>query len=127
MLPEFHGELSVSEIQEMARHCVERLAKQIADLCDRYHIANPVMAHVSAPATLGSTARLESILEELVVAVRGGGAMALPGWSLTIAPQFPAPAPMDIEQGVAMDGDELGDFGDILNQYLRQNERGLLK
>ena len=31
---EFHGELSVSEIQEMARHCVERLAKQIADLCD---------------------------------------------------------------------------------------------
>jgi hypothetical protein len=29
---EFHGELSVSEIQEMARHCVERLAKQIADL-----------------------------------------------------------------------------------------------
>lgn len=102
---EFHGELSVSEIQEMARHCVERLAKQIADLCDRYHIANPVTADVGASASLGSTARLEAILEELVVAVRGGGA---------IAPQFPALAPMDIEQGVAMDGDELGELGDIL-------------
>ena len=103
---EFHGELSVSEIQEMARHCVERLAKQIADLCDRYHIANPVMANVGASAPLGSTARLEAILEELVVVVRGGGA---------IAPQAPALAPVDIEQGVAMDGDELGDLGDILN------------
>jgi hypothetical protein len=113
---EFHGELSVSEIQEIARHCVERLAKQIADLCDRYHIANPVMAHVGAPAALGSTARLESILEELVAAVRGGGAMALPGRSLTIAPQSLTPTPVDIEQGVVMDGDELGDLGDILNE-----------
>ncbi len=104
---EFHGELSVSEIQEMARHCVERLAKQIADLCDHYHIANPVMAHVGAPTALGSTARLESILEELVVAVRGGGA---------IAPQSHTLAPVDIEQGVAMDGGELGDLGDILNE-----------
>ena len=88
--------------------------KQIADLCDRYHIANPVTSHVGAPATLGSTARLEAILEELVVAVRGGGAMALPGRSLTIAHQ--TSAPVDIEQGVAMDGDELGDLGDILNE-----------
>ncbi|PSR15834.1 hypothetical protein C8255_21045 [filamentous cyanobacterium CCP3] len=110
---EFHGELSVSEIQEMARHCVERLVKQIADLCDRYHIANPVKSQVGAPATLGNTARLESILEELVVAVRSGGAMALPSRSLTIAPQ--SSSPVDIEQGVAMDGNELGDLGDILN------------
>ncbi|MBD2234607.1 hypothetical protein [Phormidium tenue] len=102
---EFHGQLSVSEIQEMARHCVERLAKQIADLCDRYHIANPVMANVGASAPLGSTARLEAILEELVVVVRGGGA---------IAPPSPIPASVDIEKGVAMDGDELGDLGDIL-------------
>jgi len=27
----------------------------------------------------------------------------------------PAPAPMDIEQGVAMDDDELADLGDIIN------------
>ncbi|MBE9138848.1 hypothetical protein IQ254_16875 [Nodosilinea sp. LEGE 07088] len=102
---EFHGELSVSEIQEMARHCVERLVKQIADLCDRYHIANPVMSHGSTSAALGSTARLESILEELVIAVRGGGAIAS---STTV------PTPMNIEHGVVMDGDELGDLGDIL-------------
>ncbi len=113
---EVHGELSVSEIQEMARHCVERLAKQIADLCDRYHIANPVMANVGASAPLGSTTRLETILEELVMAVREGGAMALPGRSLTIAPQAPALAFVDIEQGVAMNGNELGDLGDILNE-----------
>lgn len=112
---EFHGELSVSEIQEMARHCVERLAKQIADLCDRYHIANPVASQGSAPAPLGSTARLEAILEELVVAVRGGGAMALPCQSLTITPQSISSVPVDIEQGVEMDGNELGDLGDILN------------
>jgi hypothetical protein len=112
---EFHGELSVSEIQEMARHCVERLAKQIADLCNRYHIANPVTPYGIAPSPLSSTARLESILEELVIVVRGGGAMALPGRSLTIAPPSPSLAPVDIEQGVAMDGDELGDLGDILN------------
>ncbi|MFQ4138129.1 hypothetical protein PGN35_017605 [Nodosilinea sp. PGN35] len=103
---EFHGELSVSEIQEMARHCVERLAKQIADLCDRYHIANPVTTNFSALGQLGSTARLETILEELVAVVRGGGAIASPS---------PARAQMDIEQGVAMDGNELGDLGDILN------------
>jgi hypothetical protein len=103
---EFHGELSVSEIQEMARHCVERLVKQIADLCDRYHIANPVTPNGVASTPLSSTARLEAILEELVVAVRGEGA---------ISPQVPAPAPVNIEQGVAMDGNELGDLGDILN------------
>ncbi|PSN16122.1 hypothetical protein C7293_04085 [filamentous cyanobacterium CCT1] len=112
---EFHGELSISEIQEMARHCVERLVKQIADLCDRYHIANPVMANVGTSAPLGSITRLESILEELVVAVRGAGAMALSDRSLTNVPQAPAPVPVDIEQGVVMDGDELGDLGDILN------------
>ena len=104
---EFHGELSVSEIQEMARHCVERLVKQIADLCDHYHIANPVLSDGGVPAPLSNTTRLEAILEELVIVVRGGG---------VIAPSTPAPAPMDIEQGVAMDGDELGDLGDILNE-----------
>ncbi|MBW4652378.1 MAG: hypothetical protein KME20_04925 [Kaiparowitsia implicata GSE-PSE-MK54-09C] len=117
---EFHGERSVSEIQEMAWHCVERLVKQIADLCDRYHIANPVTTNVGASAPLGSTTRLEAILEELVVVVRGGGVTALPGRSFTIAPPnpalAPAPAPVDIEQGVAMDGNELGDLGDILNE-----------
>ncbi len=104
---EFHGELSVSEIQEVARHCVERLVEQIADLCDRYHIANPVTPNGVAPTPLSSTARLESILEELVAAVRGGG---------VIAPQAPAPASVDIEQGVTMDGNELGDLGNILNE-----------
>jgi hypothetical protein len=103
---EFHGELSVSEIQEMARHCVERLTKQIADLCDRYHIANPVGSSVGAPVPLGNTTRLESILEDLVAVIREGG---------VIAPPFLAPAPVDIEQGIAMDGNELGDLGDILN------------
>jgi hypothetical protein len=45
-------------------------------------------------------------LEELVIVVRGGGAIAFPS---------PALAPVDIEQGIAMDGNELGDLGDILN------------
>ena len=102
---EIHGERSVSEIQEIARHCVERLAKQIADLCNRYQIANPVTSNDSAPAPLGNTTRLEAILEELVVAVRGSGALSFPS---------AAGVSVDIEQGVMMDGDELGDLGDIL-------------
>jgi len=102
---EVHGERSVSEIQEIARHCVERLAKQIADLCNRYQIANPVTSNDSAPAPLGNTTRLEAILEELVVAVRGSGTLSFPS---------AAGGSVDIEQGVMMDGDELGDLGDIL-------------
>ncbi len=42
--------------------------------------------------------------------------MALPGRSLTIAPSSPTLAAVDIEQGIAMDGDELGDLGDILTE-----------
>ena len=72
---EFHGELSVSEIQEMARHCVERLAKQIADLCDgqrpaqraNYHIANPTTNSSTAPA--GDFSRLEAVLEQCLPSI----------------------------------------------------------
>lgn len=102
---EFHGELSVSEIQEMARHCVERLVKQIADLCDRYHIANPTTREMPSPA--GDFSALEQILDQgfqrMAESLRSG---------VTIASQT-AVVP-NLEQGVEMDGSELGDLERLL-------------
>jgi uncharacterized membrane protein YccC len=102
---EFHGELSVSEIQEMARHCVERLVKQIADLCDRYHIANPTTNSSTAPA--GDFSRLEAVLEQCLPRI----ADALQ--SGTPIPR--AEAVPSLVQGIEMDGSELGDLAQVLS------------
>jgi hypothetical protein len=104
MAEEFHGELPVSEIQEMARHCVERLVKQIDDLCNRYRIANPTRATASA---IGDFSPLEQVLEQgflrMAEAFQSGVMISTPS---TVVPSF--------EQGVEMDGSELGDLGQIL-------------
>jgi hypothetical protein len=101
---EFHGELSVSELQEMARHCVERLMKQIDELCDRYQIANP--ATKADTQTVGDLSQLESVLEQgfrrVAESFQAGGTV----------PQATAPS---FEQGVEMDGSELGDLGEVLS------------
>lgn len=54
-------QLSVSELQERARHCVERLVKQIDDLCTLYRIANPTDS-VAAPVA-GEFSQLAMVLE----------------------------------------------------------------
>ncbi|WP_035984370.1 hypothetical protein [Leptolyngbya sp. KIOST-1] len=102
---EFHGELSVSEIQEMARHCVERLAKQIADLCDRYHITNPTANSPTAPA--GDFSRLEAVLEQCLSRIADALQSGAPIPRATAAP--------NLEQGVDMDGSELGDLAQVLS------------
>jgi hypothetical protein len=104
MAEEFHGEVSVSEIQEMARHCVERLVKQIDDLCNRYRITNPTTK--ATTSTIGDFSALERVLEQgflrMVETLQSGvtmpRVMAMP----------------NLEQGVEMDGSELGDLGQIL-------------
>ena len=101
---EFHGKLSVSEIQEMARHCVERLAKQIDDLCDRYQIAHP--ATKADTQTVGDFGQLERVLEQgflrVAESLQSGGTIS----RTTAAHNF--------EQGVDMDGSELGDLEQVL-------------
>jgi hypothetical protein len=101
---EFHGELSVSELQEMARHCVERLTKQIDDLCDRYRIANP--ATKDGTQTVSDFGQLERVLEQgfrrVAESLQAG------------VPVSQAPASSNFEQGVAMDGSELGDLEQVL-------------
>lgn len=104
MAEECRGESSVSEIQEIARHCVERLAKQIDDLCDRYRIANPVTK--ADTQTISDFGPLERVLEQGFLRVAESfqsGAMVS---RATTAPNF--------EQGVDMDGSELGDLEKVL-------------
>ena len=101
---EFHGEVSVSELQEMARHCVERLAKQIDDLCNRYRIANPT-TQVTTSA-VGDFSPLERVLEQgfqrVAESLQSG---------VTISRATAVPS---LEQGVEMDGSELGDLEQVL-------------
>lgn len=104
MAEECHGELSVSEIQEMARHCVERLVKHIDDLCDRYRIANPVTR--ADTQTLGELGQLERVLEQGFLRVAESFQSVGTISRTTAAPNF--------EQGVDMDGSELGDLEQVL-------------
>ena len=98
------GERSVSEVQDIARHCVERLLKQVDRLCTTYQISNP-MVNVSS-ALSKDFRQLEAVLDQGLLRIAGvlqSGA-TLP--QATVVPSF--------EQGVEMDGSELGDLGDIL-------------
>lgn len=106
------GDLSEAEVQEIARHCVDVLAKQIDAMCSRYKIDNPLSAAVQPALDQGDLGKLEAVLENgfqaIASALRSGN---LPTTS-TVAPQTAA---ANIEQGVVMDGDELGELGKLLN------------
>ncbi len=105
MAEEFHGELSVSEIQEIARHCVERLVKQIDEICNRYQIAYPVTS--ATTLTLGDLSSLEKVLEQGLLRI----AESLQS-RVTLSVQ---PAAMSkLEWGIDMDGKELGPSGTSL-------------
>ncbi len=103
---ESRGELSVSEVQEVARHCVERLVKQIDELCARYRIANPVDSD-STPLA-GDFSQLATVLE---TGFRRVEAVLASGTRPARTVDTPAPS---LEQGVEMDGSELGDLEQVL-------------
>jgi hypothetical protein len=107
MAEEFHGELSVSEIQGMARHCVERLAKQIDELCERYRIANP-MAKVAAPAIIGDLSPLAKVIEQGFLRMAESFQS---GVSVVRATAVP-----NLDRGIEMDGSELGDLEQVLGR-----------
>ncbi len=106
------GDLSEPEVQEIARHCVEALAKQIDALCSRYKIDNPLTASGQPPIDQGHLGKLEAVLENGFQAI----ASALRSGSLpTVNSVASQTVPTDIEQGVVMDGNELGELGKLLN------------
>ncbi|MEO0348879.1 MAG: hypothetical protein AAF282_02375 [Cyanobacteria bacterium P01_A01_bin.15] len=96
--------MSEEQVQAVAGVCVEQLVKQIDNLCDRYQLPNPITGRPS-PASISGD-RLESILESgfqtIADAIRGSG----------LSTDNPLPPPPDLEQGVVMDGSELGDIED---------------
>ena len=98
------GERSVSEVQDMARHCVERLLKQVDLLCTTYQISNP-MVNVSS-ALSKDFRQLEIVLYQGLQRITK---MLQSGTSLP-----PVATITNLEQGVAMDGSELGDLGSVL-------------
>jgi hypothetical protein len=96
----------------VARNCVEVLAKQIDMLCTRYQIESPMSAHGAVvPDNLD---RLETTLANGLQAI----AQALQSGTFLPAGE-PAPVPsrlaiVNLEQGVRMEGDELGELGLLL-------------
>ncbi len=109
---EAKGDTPHAELQAVAQNCVEVLAKQIDVLCTRYQLEPPTSAHGSAaPDNLD---RLETTLANGLQAI----AQALQsGTFLPTGETFPAlprSAIVNFEQGVRMEGDELGELGLLL-------------
>jgi hypothetical protein len=109
---EAKGDTPHAELQAVARNCVEVLAKQIDVLCTRYQIEPPTSAHGSAAP--GNLDRLETTLANGLQAI----AQALQSGSFLSAGESfsppPRPAIVNLEQGVRMEGDELGELGLLL-------------
>ncbi|MEM6252858.1 MAG: hypothetical protein AAF821_08045 [Cyanobacteria bacterium P01_D01_bin.156] len=111
MAQEARAELPEDEVREIARHCVDRLAQQIEVLCNRYHLESPV--HFGVTSHEGADIKkLEIVLESGFQSI----AEALRSTQVATSDRsiMPANSTFDIEQGVEMDGDELGDLGAML-------------
>ncbi|MEO1404231.1 MAG: hypothetical protein AAFV72_23680 [Cyanobacteria bacterium J06635_1] len=104
MAEEARAELPEDEVREIARHCVEQLAKQIDYLCNRYQLENLERSGVDT----GNLAKLEAVLESgfqtIAEALKSGGLSTGSNLPLGDSPIS------DLEQGVLMDGDELGEL-----------------
>ncbi|MBT9317890.1 hypothetical protein [Leptothoe spongobia] len=102
---EERGKMSEEQVQAVAGVCVEQLVKQIDTLCDRYQLPNPITSRARTASISGD--RLESILESgfqtIADAIRGSG----------LSVDSPLPMSPPLEQGVLMDGSELGDLDDV--------------
>jgi hypothetical protein len=109
---EAKGDPTQVELQALARNCVEVLANQIDVLCTRYQIESPMSAHgTAAPDNLD---RLEMTLAnglQTIAQALQSGTFLPAGES---APALPRPAIVNFEQGVRMEGDELGELGLLL-------------
>jgi hypothetical protein len=106
------GDTPQAELQAVARNCVEVLAKQIDMLCTRYQIESPMSAHGAVvPDNLD---RLETALANGLQAIAQAlqsGTFLPAGES---APVPSRPAIVNFEQGVKMEGDELGELSLLL-------------
>lgn len=108
MAEEVWGNASEEEVKAIAQHSVEQLAKHIDFLCSRYGIEPPIIGG-QTPATPRDLGRLEAVLEKGLQAI----SEALQTASISTM-QATTSALIDVEQGVVMDGDELGDLAKFL-------------
>jgi hypothetical protein len=115
MAEEAVGDLPEAEVQEIARHCVEVLAKQIDALCGRYKIDNPLTASGQATIDQGDFGKLEAVLEQGLQAIASALHARSFSTDAALTSGYNATSSLDIEQGVIMDGDELGELGKLLN------------
>jgi hypothetical protein len=113
---EHRGVMSQAELQEVARNCVEVLAKQMEALCSRYQIEDPRTAYPEAEASDG-LGRLEAVLvnglEAIALALRSGSFLPA-GISGEASHSNNLPSILHFEHGVTMAGDELGELGLLL-------------
>jgi hypothetical protein len=112
---ETKGDTRQAELQALAQNCVEVLTKQIDVLCTRYQIEPPMSAH-QAPAP-DNLDRLETTLANGLQAIAQAlqsGSFLPAGTAGEAFPTLPRSAIVNFEQGVRMEGDELGELGLLL-------------
>jgi hypothetical protein len=112
------GNLVETELQEVARHCVEVLVKQIDLLCTHFQIEHPMPSQASSVPSEALT-RLEGVLADglqaIAQAIQPGAVLSAESPELSPASHPIAPQPdSNFEQGVMMDGNELGELGLLL-------------
>ncbi len=113
--------LSDSEVQEIARHCVEVLAKQIDFLCHRYQLDNP-LAMPTAAQPQSDLTQIERVLAngfEAIVAAIQSGAIAPASNSSSTGSSRSFESLLDLDQSLVMEGDELGELGLLLDDEQR--------
>ena len=106
------------EVKEVAQHCVNGLMKQVDFLCEHFGVDMPPSSRTpNASLNAGQLGQLEQVLKEgfgaIASAIKTGGiSTGLGQEDLDIAASEPMDS-FDIEQGVTMSGDELGELGEL--------------
>ena len=115
---EAKGAMSPAEVKEVAQHCVNGLMKQVDFLCEHFGVEMPPSSRTpNTSLSSGQLGQLEQVLKEgfgaIASAIKSGGiSTGLAQEDLGIAASESMDA-FDIEQGVTMSGNELGELGDL--------------
>ncbi|MEB3356053.1 MAG: hypothetical protein VKK04_04955 [Synechococcales bacterium] len=131
---ERRGQLSEEELRQVAEYCVEVLAKQIETLCESYSLESPLKSAVEpqdSDEPEEPTGRLEVVLAEGLRAIANAittGNRPIKHSSREmfddsaiddgdIDAEDDAVASFDADQGVEMDGTELGDLDQLVEPH----------
>jgi hypothetical protein len=118
---EARDEMSPSEIQEVARQSVMVLVNHIESLCTRYEIDSPIAKHSGGDgASAQNLGQIEVVLADglraIASAIKTGGLSSMtepvtPENTVESQEESPSAPPLSLDQGVVMDGNELGELG----------------